>query len=304
LTEYDPSAGVTDKSEQAQFQLPEDVEKRFQELEKKEQEEAKSDSPSAASAADSDQGQGQLERVNPADSQQEISTCFEAAIKKLDKVESDAEKKKSEIVRELARDLEGKMPTDEIAAEIVHQLRGRISERRIYECLEGEQYAKYKKKHRVENARKRQGRKDQAELAAEPQLKEEVAVQASGQETVLKPTRSPEENLVKTQGEGSGSGIDTGTSPPQPKCGANDRINVEISGSTAVEFSVPFESLRQRMTAAFDSNNSVNRVWFTGKFIHKTGEVVDIRIGEITDTNTTKVKKESKTSVVLSRTQG
>ena len=105
------------------------------------------------------------EQVNPTDSQQEISACFEAAIKKLDKVDSDANKKRSEIVQELARDLEGKMPTDEIAAEIVHQLRGRIGERRVYECLEGDQYTKYKKKHRVQNARKRSGRKDTPELA-------------------------------------------------------------------------------------------------------------------------------------------
>lgn len=111
------------------------------------------------------------EQVNPTDSQQEKSACFEAAIKKLDNVDSDANKKRSEIVQELARDLEGKMPTDEIAAEIVHQLRGRIGERRVYECLEGDQYAKYKKKHRLQNARKRSGRKDQPELAAEVQLK-------------------------------------------------------------------------------------------------------------------------------------
>jgi hypothetical protein len=415
--------------EEKQFQLPEDVEKRFQELEKKEEEEAKSDNPSyAASAADSGQGQGQghIEQVNSADSQQEISACFEAAIKKIDKVELDAKKKKSEIIQELAHDLEWKMPTDEIAAEIVHQLRGRVSERRIYECLEGEQYSKYKKKHRVENARKRQGRKDQAELAAEPQLKEEVAVQASGQETVLKPTHSLEENLAKTQGERSGSGIDTGTSPPQPEEGAktininpdttafkpssaiaaqhicsvnqqpvcescstkdakimeleealknlktinygtdnhieassaqnrsyNSFDNSELSeeekerkshrkcknceilqqkyellqsklqgyeevvrthtsiksakeliyrstdGYQQFEFSVSFESLRQHMIAAFNSNSSVNRVWFTGKFNHRTGEVVDVRIGKTIDTDTLEIKQESKTAVIL-----
>jgi hypothetical protein len=233
------------------------------------------------------------------------------------------------------------VPTDEIAAEIVHQLRGRISERRIYECLEDEQYAKYKKKHRVENARKRQGRKDQAELAAEPQLKEEIAVQASGQETVLKPTHSPQENLVKTQGEGSGSGIDTGTSPPQPEQGARtgselsekeredhrkckkyevlqqkyeqlqsklqgyeELVRTRTSIKTAkelyrssdgyqqFEFSVPFEQLRQHMIAPFNSNRSMNRVWFTGKFNHETGEVVDVRIGKTIDADTTEIKKD------------
>jgi hypothetical protein len=116
----------------------------------------RSDNSNAAPGA----GQGQPEPVNPTDSQQEISACFEAAIKKLDKVESDSKKKKSEIVQELARDLDGKMPTDEIAAEIVHQLRGRVSERRIYECLDH----KYKKKYRVENARK--GGKHDGDLAA------------------------------------------------------------------------------------------------------------------------------------------
>ena len=96
-----------------------------------------------------------------------------------------------------------------------------------------------------------------------------------------------------------GYGLDT--SPPRSNCNPNDGINVDISksGSTVFEFSIPFEPLRQHMNASFNSNNSANRVWFTGKFNHKTGEVVDIRIGKITDTNTTDVKKESKTSVVL-----
>jgi hypothetical protein len=147
------------------------------------------------------------EQVNPTDSQQEISACFEAAIKKLDKVDSDANKKRSEIVQELARDLEGKMPTDEIAAEIVQQLRGRIAERRVYECLEGDQYAKYKKKHRVQNAQKR-SRKDQPVLAAEPQLKQQVVVLASGQEAVV--AIKPEET---SGGNGGGSDTYTNTSP-------------------------------------------------------------------------------------------
>jgi hypothetical protein len=70
-------------------------------------------------------------------------------------------------------------------------------------------------------------------------------------------------------------------------------------GYQQFEFSVPLEPLRQHIIAAFNSNSRVNRVWFTGKFNHKTGEVVDIQIGKITHTNTTEAKKESKTSVVL-----
>jgi hypothetical protein len=70
-------------------------------------------------------------------------------------------------------------------------------------------------------------------------------------------------------------------------------------GYQQFEFSVPFEPLRQHMIAAFNSNRSVNSIWFTGKFNDETGDVVDILIGKITDTNTTQIKQQSKTSVVL-----
>jgi hypothetical protein len=55
-------------------------------------------------------------------------------------------------------------------------------------------------------------------------------------------------------------------------------------GYQQFDFSAPFEPLRQHMIAAFNSNSSVSRVWFTGKFNHKTGEVVDVRIGKTLDT--------------------
>jgi hypothetical protein len=50
----------------------------------------------------------------------------------------------------LAKDLEGKIPTDTISVEIVNQLRGRVSQQFIHNCLE----MKYKQKHRIENAKK------------------------------------------------------------------------------------------------------------------------------------------------------
>jgi hypothetical protein len=80
---------------------------------------------------------------------------------------------------------------------------------------------------------------------------------------------------------------------------AKELIYRNTDGYQRFEFSAPFEPLRQHMIAAFNSNSSVNRVWFTGKFNHKTGEVVDVRIGKIIDTDTTEVKKESKTSAVV-----
>jgi len=53
-------------------------------------------------------------------SEEEITFCFKAAIEKLDRVDADAKEKKTQIVKDLAKDLEGKIPTDSICNEIVH----------------------------------------------------------------------------------------------------------------------------------------------------------------------------------------
>jgi hypothetical protein len=73
---------------------------------------------------------------------------------------------------------------------------------------------------------------------------------------------------------------------------AKELIYRSADGYQQFEFSVSFESLRQDMIAAFNSNSSVNRVWFTGIFNHKTGEVVDVRIGKTIDADTTEIKKD------------
>jgi hypothetical protein len=57
----------------------------------------------------------------------------------------------------LAKDLEGKVPTHTISIEIVNQIRGRVSERFIHECLDD----KYKQKYRAENAKKRRNKEDE-----------------------------------------------------------------------------------------------------------------------------------------------
>jgi len=66
----------------------------------------------------------------------------------------------------------------------------------------------------------------------------------------------------------------------------------KAAGYLPFEFSVPFEPLHQHMITTINSNRSVSRIWFTGKFNQETGKVVDVRIGtDITDI--------SKTSAVL-----
>jgi hypothetical protein len=92
----------------------------------------------------------------------EISQLFKNAIIKIDERDKQAKKEKKNIVKDLARDLEGKIRLETICIEIVNQLRGRVSERFIRECLED----KYKQQFTAENA-KRQKIHDKAEKGNE-----------------------------------------------------------------------------------------------------------------------------------------
>lgn len=123
-------------------------------------------------------------------------------------IEAEAKKAKSQIVQELARDLVGKIPTDEISSEIIHQLHGRVSQRLIHDCLD----EKYKKKHRVENARKKKNQEqDLAALNKPVPLNSEIVINTSGKQTVepAAETRHPNRS-AKTgiKAEASQSGFD------------------------------------------------------------------------------------------------
>ena len=73
----------------------------------------------------------------------EVSGLFEDARDELEKIDANAERQKKQIVIDLAKDLEGKIPTDSICMEIIDQLRGQVSERTSYaQCLD----EKYKQK--------------------------------------------------------------------------------------------------------------------------------------------------------------
>jgi hypothetical protein len=92
----------------------------------------------------------------------EISQLFKNAIIKIDKIDKQADKKKKEIVRDLARDLEGKIRLDTICMEIVHRLDGKVSESFIRQSLNG----KYKHASKAENAKK-QKKLDKTEESSE-----------------------------------------------------------------------------------------------------------------------------------------
>jgi len=82
----------------------------------------------------------------------DITRLFEDARDKLERVEANSKRQKKQIVVDLAKSLEGKVPTDTISMEITNQLRGQVSEGFVRQCLE----EKYKQKTRVKNALKQQ----------------------------------------------------------------------------------------------------------------------------------------------------
>ena len=82
--------------------------------------------------------------------EKEISSIFQWTKFEIGRITSFAHGKKQQIIKETASKLEGKIPMDTIAMEIVIQLQGMVSPRLIHKCLD----EKYKQKYRYENAKK------------------------------------------------------------------------------------------------------------------------------------------------------
>lgn len=130
----------------------------------------------------------------------EVTMLFNNAKERIRSVEKETVLQKKQIVTELAKSLEGKIPTDTISMEIKYQLRGEdISERHIEECLD----EKYKQVHRVKNARKRNSNK--SKLQSESQSK---WLKKEGGEVLAAPSRLNEkddevneEENVKEEGQ-------------------------------------------------------------------------------------------------------
>jgi hypothetical protein len=67
---------------------------------------------------------------------------------------------------------------------------------------------------------------------------------------------------------------------------AEELRHTSTDGYQQLQFSIEFETLRRRIV--YPVNKPVpDRVWFNGKFNHKTGEVIDVRIGRTNGTDVT-----------------
>jgi hypothetical protein len=259
------------------------------------------------------------------DSQAQVLACVRVAIEKVDKVEAGAKKKidkveagakkakcqieaqakkaKSQIVQELARDLEGKIPTDEISSEIIHQLHGRVSQRLIHDCLD----EKYKKKHRVENAQKQKKNQEQdsAALNKPVPLNSKIVINTSGEQTVepAAETRHPDRS-AKT-------GIDAEASQSRFDDDEEGTTNTESKEESTVTSSfndevlvshipMSFEELRKDMETVFRITKGVGNVFFKvwvdlGTYVikiefcgitqHKDVAMISIGKGELKETS-------------------
>src|SRR3954451_8313854 len=131
----------------------------------------------------------------------EINSLFDDARKELAKVDENAKELKKDIVKNLAKKLEGKIPTDTISIEIVNQLCGSVSERFVRECLP----EKYKQKHKIENAKKQKKQKQEENnnLAAVTPLdnKEVIIVDTDGRSSSF--LQRDDEDSSKTESDDS-----------------------------------------------------------------------------------------------------
>ena len=185
---------------------------------------------------------------------------------------------------------------------------GKVTERWIRKCLPQEYKRKYTKDKRELSSLSKQDKdkdteEDQASSANDTvynrfdnsELSEEEKERESHRKCKNYEILQQKYEQLQSKLQGYEEVVRTHTSVKTAK----ELIYRSSDGYQQFEFSVSFESLRQHMIAAFNSNSSVNRVWFTGKFNHRTGEVVDVRIGKTIDTDTLEIKQESKTAVIL-----
>ncbi len=254
-----------------------------------------------------------LENVSDSHDEQ-VTLLFEDARNKLHKVVANSDQQKKKIVEELAKNLEGKIPTDTISMEIVNQLRGQVSEGFVRECLD----EKYKQKRRVQNARKQKRQlesKVNDKLAQvttlnqddeEEEKKELIMVDVAGRTSAqkdedeqattttdfdtttdrtfvqpsyqLQPQQEQEQELKKAI-ENSSQLV---TANKMVSTGSENKNDVYITKEILkFEFSMFYKDVQKYMAVLFRKQGGNGKVWFSGKIDKKTGVVISSTLGKI-----------------------
>jgi hypothetical protein len=123
----------------------------------------------------------------------EISWLFDESRSQLEKIENNSRHQKKQVIKDLAKSLEGKIPIDSICIEITNQLKGKVSESFVRQCLDD----KYKQSYRARNGKKQNNKQTSdkrtenvEKLASVTTLNEEdhndkiIMVEANGQALV------------------------------------------------------------------------------------------------------------------------
>jgi hypothetical protein len=179
--------------------------------------------------------------------------------------------------------------------EISHQLRGRVSERMIHDCLD----EKYKQKHRVENARKQKKKlRDHENLAAPVPLnsnytnqeKNEVLIDTTGR--AISEPQSPRSKADPESSKTFDSDKEVSDSPIDEgrivgECSLCKKYELQIQelmnerkppDQVDFEFFMPLEELRHCMEPIYRETAGRGNAWFHG--------ILDIRTGRVTEVST------------------
>ncbi|PWU78963.1 MAG: hypothetical protein DLM72_19725 [Candidatus Nitrosopolaris wilkensis] len=206
---------------------------------------------------------------------EEILSLFQHAIVELDRIEDESKIEKKKIVQRFAKSLERKIPTNTVAIEIVNQLRGRVSERFIRECLD----QKYKQEHRVNNAKKQK----QKRLAAEPPLKHDIDVE---RKEIVISTAGNTLNEEETRPPEAGINSESHLQIINRSHSDNSKIG-EIGAQGDVvdfEFCIEWEALLNYLNQLRASGRTVE-VWFNGELDRRTGKIIAAYTGTLAERN-------------------
>jgi hypothetical protein len=250
------------------------------------------------------------DRVNSPGQRDEdgIRAAVEVALRKLndadaktkedhDKVEADDERRKSDIVKDFAKDLEGKIPTGSIAAEIVHQLvdaekarhgKSKVSKRLIYKCLDSKYRRQWQKKHKDEDQDQNPDPNQQQSAPVHFDKKEVIPIITSGgNKTVVESIGSAgacEYKPEVSRPTPISTPVEQDLKNIEPELATESQIDPEQvlqEPSHNVRILLSWDSLSEQMARAHSPG--IEWVWLSGVLDEKSRIVSDLKLegGEV-----------------------
>jgi len=207
-----------------------------------------------------------------------------------DNVRNHKNKKKREMVVEFAERLD-KLTSqkDIISSIIVKTLKGLVSKSLIHECLP----AKYKQKHRIDNAKKQKKNvkieHNLAPLSALNQPQHEIEEEEQKKKQMMTVTIGPDgRSYIQSENNGEPSNNEQEDILDKPNSLTDTSNKSEITEGAPVEndkdilsfeFSWSFNELRNYLTPLYSKIGDNGRIWFSGSIDINTGKVISQHFG-------------------------